>query len=81
MNSLLKLGIDDVIGMTHRKKILDQQFQIKYFLKTFREITWTMSKRFDGHFKKSTEFGRNFKMRTVSLKGLHIRKHDFNNII
>jgi len=38
-----------------------------------------MSKRFDGHFKKSTEFGRNFKMRTVSLRNLETEIWDLKN--
>ena len=34
---------------------------------TFREISENISVKFDGHFKKNNELGRNFETRTVSL--------------
>ena len=59
--------IDDVIGVSHRKKLSEGELYIQYFMITMRDLTSNISVRFSNHFIKSTEFGQNFKTRTVSL--------------
>ena len=56
--------IDDVIGVSHRKKLSESELEIQYFMITMRDITSNISVRFSNHFIKSTEFGQNFKTRT-----------------
>ena len=67
VNTFFVSQIDDVIGMSHRKKLSEGKLQIQYLMITTREITSNLSIRFSGHFIKSTEFDQNFKTRTVSL--------------
>ena len=67
LSSIFEMDIDDVVGMTHPKKISQKKVWIMNFILELREINSDLSVPFPGHFLKSTEFYQNFKTRTVSL--------------
>ena len=52
LDSSFEAFIDDVIGMTHRKLILDLDIWNQYFIITLRERKLVMMVGFCGHFKK-----------------------------
>ena len=68
LETLFELRIDDVICMTHQRKVLKMKVQTQYFMNINREIHLGSSIWFWDHFKKSKEFYQNIKTRTVSLK-------------
>ena len=68
LHTLFQSEIYDVIDMRQRKKLSEGKLQIQYFIFTIRDTTPNVSVRFSGHFRKSTDLGRNFKTRTVSLR-------------
>ena len=67
LETLFELRIDDVIGMTHPRKVLKMKVQTQYFMNINREIHLGASIWLWDHFKKSKEFYQNIKTRTVSL--------------
>ena len=68
LETLFELRIDDVICMTHQRKVLKMKVQTQYFMNINREIHLGALIWLWDHFKKSKEFYQNIKTRTVSLK-------------
>ena len=68
LETLFEMTIDDVIGMTHPRKVLKMKVQTQYFMNINREIHLGASIWFWDHFKKSKEFFHNIKTRTIILK-------------
>ena len=67
LSSFSESLIDDVIGMTHRKKVFEQILQIRKLMEYFRENHLSIVGAFYGDFKKSSEFRPKIKIVTVSL--------------
>jgi len=67
LDSSFEATIDDVIGMTHRKIILDHDIWTQYFIIRFRERKLVMMLRFYGPFKKIMISDQNFIMPMLSL--------------
>ena len=63
--------MDDVIGMSHRKKCPKGKLQMQKFTKKLSENHFEPLGRFYGTFKKSSEFNSNIKMPMVSLRVWH----------
>ena len=70
LHSSFEMSIDDVIGMTHRKKKLEKKVWMQNFIMALREINSDISVWFRDQFQKNTEISSNFNMRMVSLKSI-----------
>ena len=68
LHSSFEMSIDDVIGMTHRKKKLEKKVWMQNFIMALREINSDISVWFRDQFQKNTEISSNFNMRMVSLR-------------
>jgi len=69
LDSSFEVIIDDVIGMTHQKIILDLDIWNQYFIITLIERKLVLMVGFYGHFKKIMISARNFIMPMLSLTG------------
>ena len=68
LSNLFESGVDDVIGMIHKKISSEQRLYVRQFLVQKREYRFALIRDFYGQFKKSIDFGQNFIMPMVSLK-------------
>ena len=81
MSNLFESGVDDVIGMIHKKISSEQRLYVRQFLVQKREYRFALIRDFYGQFKKSIDFGQNFIMAMVSLIGLFGRRTKIPSII
>ena len=68
LDSSFEATIDDVIGMTHRKIILDYDIWIQYFIMGLGERKLVITLRLYGPFNKFMISDQNFIMPMLSLK-------------